>query len=61
MQAAAQSLVGRADAITVIGDNTAVTALESIVKIADQNKIPALCAQMPNCGCAVMAAKKAKS
>jgi putative ABC transport system substrate-binding protein len=40
VQAAAQSLVGRADAITVIGDNTAVTALESIVKIADQNKIP---------------------
>ena len=28
---------------------------------ADKNKIPALCAQMPNCGCAVMAAKKAKS
>lgn len=40
VQAAAQSLVGRADAITVIGDNTAVTALESIVKVADQNKIP---------------------
>jgi putative ABC transport system substrate-binding protein len=40
VQAAAQSLVGRVDAITVIGDNTAVTALESIVKVADQNKIP---------------------
>jgi putative ABC transport system substrate-binding protein len=40
VQAAAQSLVGRADAITVIGDNTAVTALESIVKVADQSKIP---------------------
>jgi len=39
VQAAAQSLVGRVDAITVIGDNTAVTALESIVKVADQNKI----------------------
>jgi putative ABC transport system substrate-binding protein len=40
VQAAAQSLVGRVDAITVIGDNTAVTALESIVKVANQNKIP---------------------
>jgi putative ABC transport system substrate-binding protein len=40
VQAAAQSLVGRVDAITVIGDNTAVTALGSIVKVADQNKIP---------------------
>jgi putative ABC transport system substrate-binding protein len=38
VQAAAQSLVGRVDAITVIGDNTAVTALESIVKVAEQNK-----------------------
>jgi hypothetical protein len=27
----------------------------------DANKIPALCAQMPNCGCAAMAAKNAKS
>ena len=42
MQAAAQSLVGRVDAITVIGDNTAVSALEAIVKVCDQNKIPLL-------------------
>jgi putative ABC transport system substrate-binding protein len=40
VQAAAQSLVGRVDAIAVIGDNTAVSALEAIVKICDQNKIP---------------------
>jgi len=40
VQAAAQSLVGRVDAITVIGDNTAVGALETIVKVCDQNKIP---------------------
>ena len=40
VQAAAQSLVGRADAIIVIGDNTAVAALEAIVKVCDQNKIP---------------------
>ncbi len=40
VQAAAQSLVGRVDAIIVIGDNTAVGALEAIVKVCDQNKIP---------------------
>ena len=40
VQAAAQSLVGRADAILVIGDNTAVGAIEAIVKVCQQNKIP---------------------
>ena len=40
VQAAAKSLVGRVDAIVVIGDNTAVTALETIVKVCQQNKIP---------------------
>lgn len=39
VQAAAQSLIGRVDAITVIGDNTAVTALESIVKVCNENGI----------------------
>ena len=40
--AAAQSLIGRAQAIMVIGDNTAVSALESIIKVAEQNKMPLL-------------------
>ena len=40
VQAAAQSLIGRAEAIMVIGDNTAVSALESIIKVAEQNKMP---------------------
>jgi putative ABC transport system substrate-binding protein len=40
VQQAAQSLIGRADAIAVIGDNTAVSALESIIKVAEQNKMP---------------------
>ncbi len=40
VQAAAQSLVGRVDAISVLTDNTAVSALESIIKVAEQNKIP---------------------
>jgi putative ABC transport system substrate-binding protein len=40
VQAAAKSLIGRVDAIMVIGDNTAVSALESIIKVCEQNKIP---------------------
>ena len=39
VQAAAQSLIGRVDAITTIGDNTAATALESIVKVCEENGI----------------------
>lgn len=39
VSAAAKSLVGRVDAITVIGDNTAVSAFESIVKVCQENKI----------------------
>ncbi len=42
VQAAAKSLVGRVDAIAVIGDNTAVTALEAIVKVCNEAKIPLL-------------------
>ena len=37
---AAKSLVGRCDAILVPADNTAVSAFESIVKIADEEHIP---------------------
>jgi putative ABC transport system substrate-binding protein len=40
VQAAAQSLVGRVDAMSVLTDNTVVTALESVIKVAEQNKIP---------------------
>jgi putative ABC transport system substrate-binding protein len=42
VQAAAKSLVGRVDAVAVIGDNTAVTALEAIVKVCQEAKIPLL-------------------
>jgi putative ABC transport system substrate-binding protein len=38
--AAAQSLVGRADVISVLTDNTVVSALESVVKVCQENKIP---------------------
>lgn len=40
VQAAAQSLIGRVDAISVLTDNTVVSALESVIKVADENKIP---------------------
>ncbi len=39
VQAAAQSLVGRVQAITTIGDNTVASALEAVVKVCEQNKI----------------------
>jgi putative ABC transport system substrate-binding protein len=38
--AAAQSLIGRVDAISVLTDNTVVSALESVVKVCQENKIP---------------------
>ncbi len=38
--AAAQSLVGRCDAISVLTDNTVVSALDSVVKVCEENKIP---------------------
>ncbi|NEP77814.1 MAG: ABC transporter substrate-binding protein [Okeania sp. SIO3B3] len=37
---AAKSLVGRVDAIYIPTDNTVITALESVVKVADDNDIP---------------------
>lgn len=37
---AAQSLVGRADAIYVPTDNTVVSALESVIKVAEESTIP---------------------
>ena len=38
--AAAQSLVGRVDAIWVPTDNTVVSAFESVVKVCEDNQIP---------------------
>lgn len=37
---AAESLVGKVDAIWISKDNTVVSALESVVQIADKNKLP---------------------
>ncbi len=37
---AAQSLVGRVDAIYVPTDNTVVSALESVIKVAEESRLP---------------------
>jgi putative tryptophan/tyrosine transport system substrate-binding protein len=55
VQVAAQSLVGRADNLAVLSDKTAVTALEAIVKVCDDNHIPLLAGDTDSvrCGAAV--------
>lgn len=39
---AAESLVGKVDAFYIITDNTVVTALESVIDVANSNKLPLL-------------------
>ncbi len=46
VQAAAQSLVGRVDAIFVPTDSTVIAALQSVVKVAESNKIPVFVADI---------------
>jgi putative ABC transport system substrate-binding protein len=40
--AAAQSLVGRIDAFYVSADNTVITAMDAVIRVSEQNKIPLL-------------------
>lgn len=42
---AAESLVGQIDAYYIISDNTVVTAIESVVKVANDNKLPVFTAE----------------
>ncbi|WP_163338679.1 ABC transporter substrate-binding protein [Desulfopila sp. IMCC35008] len=42
----AKSLIGRVDAVFVPTDNTIVSALESVIKIGVQNKLPIFCADV---------------
>jgi len=44
--AAAKSLVGRCDAVFIPTDNTIVAALESVIKVGTQNKLPIFCADV---------------
>jgi len=43
---AAKSLIGRVDAVFVPTDNTIVAALESVIKVGVQNKMPIFCADV---------------
>jgi putative tryptophan/tyrosine transport system substrate-binding protein len=43
VQAAAKSLVGKVDAISVLTDNTIVSALETVIKVCQENKVPLIC------------------
>ena len=43
---AAKSLVGRADAIFIPTDNTIIAALESVLKVGVQNKLPVFAADV---------------
>lgn len=43
VQAAARSLAGKVDAISVLTDNTVVSALETVIKVCQENKVPLIC------------------
>jgi putative ABC transport system substrate-binding protein len=55
--AAAQSLVGKVQAIYVTTDNTVVSALESVVKIANEHKIPLIMSDTDSVKRGALAAK----
>ncbi|MBO1914611.1 ABC transporter permease, partial [Microvirga sp. 3-52] len=42
---AAESLVGQVDAFYIITDNTVVSALESVISVANDNQIPMMVAE----------------
>ncbi len=44
----AQTLVGRVDGLYAIQDNTVISALESVIKVANNNKIPLLVPGIPS-------------
>jgi putative ABC transport system substrate-binding protein len=46
---AAQSLIGRVDAIYITSDNIVVSALESVVKVANDNDIPLFGGDIESC------------
>jgi putative ABC transport system substrate-binding protein len=54
--AAAKSLVGRCDAVFIPTDNTIVAALESVVKVGTQNKLPIFAADVASVERGVVAA-----
>lgn len=55
--AAAQSLVGKVQAIYVTTDNTVVSAIESVVKVANEHKIPLIMSDTDSVKRGALAAK----
>lgn len=55
--AAAQSLVGKVQAIYITTDNTVVSALESVIKVADEQKIPLIMSDTDSVKRGALAAK----
>ncbi len=53
---AAKSLVGKVDAITIPTDNTVISALESVVKVCEESKIPLFAADTDSVQRGVVAA-----
>jgi putative ABC transport system substrate-binding protein len=53
---AAKSLVGKVDAIHIPTDNTVISALESVVKVCEENKIPLFAADIDSVPRGVIAA-----
>ena len=43
VQAAANSLKGRVDAVSVLTDNTIVSALETVIKVCQEGQMPLIC------------------
>ncbi|ADD66915.1 protein of unknown function DUF534 [Denitrovibrio acetiphilus DSM 12809] len=55
--AAAQSLVGKVQAIYITTDNTVVSALESVIKVADESRIPLIMSDTDSVRRGALAAK----
>ncbi|CAL7963742.1 putative ABC transport system substrate-binding protein [Alphaproteobacteria bacterium] len=53
---AARSVIGKVDAIFINNDNTALSALQIIIKIAEENKIPVFCSDIDTVDDGVVAA-----
>ncbi|KYD10464.1 ABC transporter substrate-binding protein [Heyndrickxia sporothermodurans] len=47
---ATESLVGKVDGLYIISDNTVVSALESVVSVANDNKLPMMAAEFDSVG-----------
>ena len=51
---AATSLIGKVDAIFINNDSTALSAIQSIVRVAEHNNIPVLCSDIDTVNNGVM-------